>query len=796
MFNERFPELFSKLSSEGGVPESVIGQVLFDNQSVDQALSSYTDELESLGMEEPEWLTELDEFDFDEPEMMLELVNTFRGVQPPNDPYGAGTGLPMEMVAAEAEANPNVEELARFLDDIEEQVGETELDDFEIYMEEITSKMNDLSDDDVDDIMREIDEQFTFDTDQLTASIDAETILDSVDADAEEEGAAAGGNGLDDEDDEDDEELPLDLYPFGDDGDDDEDTSVTVTGVNYTPGSMIVTEPGGLPQEIRSDGSRWTYDTGLNEWHQTSLAGAYDYNPYEGWDFDQTLDPGALGDLPFTEETSDETWDRNNASSLWTMFFDQAKDEYKIDVKEGFTTEDYEGWVVAELRDTRLGVPETIESGLDDRIDSSPMAASLFNWAWENAERGLLDEETYAIVQRTLTGVDKQGNKDEGAIDYRPYIVATGELNPDVFPPDNTGSFAYPTFDDAKRGWVSTSVIGEGKEGKYYRELTGIGVKDRARFKQAWLDANPSRFLDKYNETQIEALYQDANMASIIGEVGEWREGQAKSRGFFDRDQEEYVGYSSKDEKKRFLPRPFKPTNEWYADFIKNASAHRTALYRNAVEIAEFLDSNAWVALGEDFERMKSRGDRLEDIANRAGIKDIDTDDDALRRFQQWSLFNPLLHKGGSNDYTGAEDRIKQLAVSALVPVNANNRVRLDWKKRIEKDYDAWVGGGNNPNSFLKHALAGGRVLSTTSMVGGGGIPVDPHSPSMRIGEMGAGGYMETIDTPSLDVWEGPAWTGQGIGRLGGWLSTEDEIGYGDEPEQRKRPKLGLPEAF
>ena len=111
---------------------------------------------------------------------------------------------------------------------------------------------------------------------------------------------------------------------------------------------------------------------------------------------------------------------------------------------------------------------------------------------------------------------------------------------------------------------------------------------------------------------------------------------------------------------------------------------------------------------------MQTEADVDETLAQRLGL-DLDNAQDK-QRFYQFKAFNPLIHKVGSSAHEGAITAIKQAAISALTPVGASTKARASVAKQINRDYDDFTSSGKgSPLSFLKHALGGGRVISSQS---------------------------------------------------------------------------------
>jgi hypothetical protein len=416
------------------------------------------------------------------------------------------------------------------------------------------------------------------------------------------------------------------------------------------------------------------------------------------------------------------------AKSLWTKFFDEAEYEWTIDTEGDFAT--VGEWITNELGQI-----------LTESNDQAGQAASLFGWAFNHASRDEIDETLYNLIRDVITG---EGYAEYSAYqrDWRGAIQGLDADHPEYIDTDmlmptwieniddpGLGAFLtwkYPTYAEAVRGYTKATTI-TGFEGGYLQAILGASSAQEDMFDDAWQRANPKRNRALHS-TERRHLFEDANMASVIG--------------YWDPEQEQYLGYA-KDPDKSYKINPFAPDADWYDDFILNSAEHRTSLYRNAVEFAEFLDAHGEYAEGEDFARVDAGETTKAEIAKRGGF-DL-SDDEGNRQFSQWQMFNPLLYKANGDDFNSRVDMIKQLALSAITPVNASPKWRKAWKGGVDREYAAWIGGGNNPNSFLKSFLGTqGRVVSQTSYFAPTQGMMPGFDPYVRRGAMGeAGGYFD-----------------------------------------------------
>jgi hypothetical protein len=421
---------------------------------------------------------------------------------------------------------------------------------------------------------------------------------------------------------------------------------------------------------------------------------------------------------------------RNVADTAWTEYFDEMHAAFYAEEGDILLDEGYYEYLMKDLATTVATAGNTAES-----------ASSLFQWALDHGGSGRIDSGLYDAIKDVLTGAPSvQVLMDPGlewhVQDWRNTITAFGEvelgsdwlideLDTSVLDPP---LWDYPSTEDAKHGFDATTTLTPG--GAYFEAMLGASKTQRDAFEAAWARAFPNR--SKIADTKLrQDMFDDSIMASIIGGTS----------GYWEPEQLRYSGYVSDAESSRYESIPFSPNAEWLDDFIQNSSAHRTALYQNAIELADFLNRGAGQAKGEDYARA---GNDEAAVARSLGF-DL-SDDAAKEKFKRWSFFNPLLYKADSDNYKLAEQNIIQLGVSALTPVHASRRVRAAWKSAIQARYDAWtkpeIGEAQDPNRFLKDLFASeGRVVGQRSTI-------EQPMGSTRMGSMTDTGYQESFTQP------------------------------------------------
>ena len=750
MNSAALPDLFRNINSL--VSDEVIYGVVYGGKTIEDALDDYTDQMEAAGLEEPEWL---DEIDFDDIEELQEAITgTVDEAKPP--------------VAVSPDASAKLEELAELveltLDD------PNDLDEFANLYDEVQDALeNVVSDATVDELIELMDTTKDFrvvadamnsaDKDMMLQGADAsndawKAVGAAMDAELEEMWRGEEEFGLEEVELEEEQTIEDALTAVGTlaslaatseitdnelDGNGEEPELVKFEGTGKDDGGITDTQAAAAAKAAKA--ALWK--SALTFWQGLDI----DDQNYVS---DTMNDPEmGLGDmvstLNFLYGEGDDGWQATMldkapvpstpptlsdfAKSLWTKFFDEAEYEWSFDTEGDFAT--VGEWITNELGQILTG-----------SNDPAGQAASLFGWAFNHASRDEIDETLYNLIRDVITG---EGYAENSAYqrDWRlaiqdldadhPEYIDTAMLMPtgmavDIDDPglDALLTWKYPTYDEAVRGYTPATTI-TGFEGGYLKEILGASSAQEDMFDDAWQRANPKRN-KALHSTERSHLFEDANMASVIG--------------YWEPEQERYLGYA-KDPEKRYEINPFAPDADWYDDFILNSAEHRTSLYRNAVEFAEFLDAHAEYAEGEDFARVAAGETTKAEIAKRGGF-DL-SDDEGNRQFSQWQMFNPLLYKINTDDFDSRVDMIKQLAVSAITPVNAPPKQRKAWKGGVDRAYAAWVGGGNNPNSFLKNFLGTqGRVVSQTSHFAPTQGTMPGFDPYVRRGAMGeAGGYFD-----------------------------------------------------
>jgi len=695
----RFPELYASLNTE--MPEGVIWDVLMNDISVDEAMERVIDEYDEMGLEEPEWMEELD---FNDTEKVQEAINDELGITMGNE-----FDQPVVVMPDVAEKLKDLAEVVELTID-----DPTDLDEFEILYDDVQSAMGKIADDDVDKIMNLIDSTDDF-------QVVADTIMRA-------ERAAMIDGTVDDDDIVDD---------FIDDilDDDDKDLLPLLTQNANRYGDYDATTPFGAMVMHAVDNKDLTLEQAA-KWAEDQLID-FPNQPSGGefWMPDDLIDESDPGGGQGAYDHRDAT------DAVWTEYFDEVRARFQVSLGTEYArgVPTYSEFIIDDLS-KRFAEAET--SGA-----SGPYTTSLFQWALDRAGSGRLDEDTYNAIRDALTGGPIAQAVSDYAKDWRNAIAEYGDANLEqwMIPPEEyeagedlwlseyIGSspiWEYPTYEVAQKGFDAETTLAPG--GAYFAALIDSSGDEQERFDDAWRDAFPNRSM-LVDENLRTDMLADARMASIVG----------GDTGYWDPTQEKYAGYKPTG-KARYDVDPFTPSQEWYNDFIKNASAHRTSLYQNAVVFADFLHKGAWQAEGEDYTRYDSDWEK---VALNLGF-DL-SDDEGYRTFNRWILFNPFLWGKDSDEAEKAAANIVQLGVSALTPVNAGRKVRSAWKDTVQAKYDAWVTPrpedgyeGQNPNSFLKDLFEKqGRVVGQRSTVG-------QQAGATRMGSITPSGYQERFTQP------------------------------------------------
>ena len=339
---------------------------------------------------------------------------------------------------------------------------------------------------------------------------------------------------------------------------------------------------------------------------------------------------------------------------------------------------------------------ENYAGGADDMFiaptDDQITAAGIGSFGTPDGHRWSDRAATYPLMESiaTLFGMSKVASDDEDKL-------GRGNI------------WALPSYETVVRGYdVNFVDLGKGQTAFgqiYLQDLLNTLDEERDKFDEAFTSTNPQLMGGVYASMRND-IFDDANMARFLNDDSYQEIGQRYSG--FDID-------NLDDPARMYAIAGWEQPTEYYEKYINNRHEESEKLYDNAFELADFLDESAWLAQGEDFARKKDlpESDMNSIIAQRFGLDFKNENDRRLFSLQQ--TFNPLLYKAGSDMYTGAESMIKQMALSATLPVGSTPQQRGLHRSMIDQKYNEWVNSNNNPNSFLKYWLESGRIISTRS---------------------------------------------------------------------------------
>ena len=460
------------------------------------------------------------------------------------------------------------------------------------------------------------------------------------------------------------------------------------------------------------------------------------------WTRPEYTDSSITGDRLFGDEKS---------LKKWNDYFSEERGEYEMNVLTA------DSLMEPELEPTfREYTTHKLRTHLGQHGNEE--AASLFHWLYKNIQDGTLGQYEGEEKFRDLHGVISDILTGEGMIqEYQgPFAPDDGNYLPGIITiVPELEYLLSPRIDltgaDTTAGLLPGETDrggGKGTELYLFPDRDTIANHDFQFVSKTKLDPRTRGGVD-YLEALIEAssdqrdVFDRAFREAHPTLTGSWFEGQksglfidAMTDRYFSRWDDEattYQGYAADTPLRSKTP--FVADEEWFKSWLYNREEHQTNLFSSVSELANFLHENRWNFEGEDYARagvgegvlegqqyqdmpkgggMQTEADVDETLAQRLGL-DLDNAQDK-QRFYQFKAFNPLIHKVGSSAHEGAITAIKQAAISALTPVGASTKARASVAKQINRDYDDFTSSGKgSPLSFLKHALGGGRVISSQS---------------------------------------------------------------------------------
>ena len=441
----------------------------------------------------------------------------------------------------------------------------------------------------------------------------------------------------------------------------------------------------------------------------------------------------------------------------WTRYFAESTDEYKLFQEEDYpnisSTKSYDQWLNEKLVQI-IQSAETADSKIQAEQGNSAFlgkhALSLMAWAlnfaytdfavFNEIAPGVSKEKLYGNIMNAIQGMDSDGKKyegfDEDVPDWKEQITLYLNANTNLRSEDKgilgafghnptgeiagmpiTGSFVMPTFGEAQRGYSNRTGISwsEPWGQNYIDDILSSTISQEDYFKEAFQNTNPQLMGGVYDSFR-DGIYDDAFISRFL----------SSEQGYhYDPKQQRYVGYvgstdpSDPDIGRSYRKTGFEQDTKWYEDYINNRKTNAEDLYDNARSLADFLDANAWKARGEDYARETAAGQTIdyvkanEQIQKRFGLEGDTTEN--KRKMALLQTFNPLLYRAGSSEYTGAEAMLKQVALSATLPVGSTPQQRTMYAGMINQRYDEWTKANRNPNNFLKHILDYGRIVTPRS---------------------------------------------------------------------------------
>ena len=453
----------------------------------------------------------------------------------------------------------------------------------------------------------------------------------------------------------------------------------------------------------------------------------------------------------------------------WTRYFAESMEEYELsqDAQDAENypnisdkTKSYDQWLNEQLVQL-IQSAETADSQIQTEQGYKPFlgkhALSLMAWALNFAHTdfslfppyvdfnelvpGVSKEKLYGNIMNALQGMDSEDNKyqgfDEDVPDWKTSIslyINSGDTNLrtedteilKAFGHNPTGeiagmpimaSFTMPTFGEAQRGYSTTTGISWSNPWgqNYVDDILGATISQEDYFKEAFQNTNPQLMGGVY-DTFRKGIYDDAFISRFL----------SSEQGYhYDPKQQRYVGYvgttdpSTPDIARSYRLTGFEQDTKWYEDYINNRKTNAEDLYDNARSLADFLDATAWKARGEDYARKTAAGQTIsyveanKEIQKRFGLEGDTTEN--KRKMALLQTFNPLLYRAGSSEYTQAEAMLKQVALSATLPVGSTPQQRTMYAGMINQRYDEWTKANRNPNNFLKHILDYGRIVTPRS---------------------------------------------------------------------------------
>ena len=700
----KIPQIAARLGT-GFVPEGVLWEALNSNRSIDDIIVGYEYEFEESGTDIPSWL---DDWDMGDSAKVREAINVITGVQEA-DVFGVG-GPTNENVARAIDINPELMEIADLVEQgIIDMGGDT--DDFDIFMDEMHSAMNNIDDKKVNSIIELMDAS-SENTNPEAVLANIKRLLLSAEEDILK-----------------DADPDPDLVP-------DPNDEADYGGYDNTSayGAMVrhAIDYKDMSLEEAKD---WALGKAPPNIAGASITGglptpdeAQDWMDYSGGkdesDFGANLPVGAPGSTKsmysrqpgdqLSYFTGESIYDEKMTTALevWDEYFRELPEDYET--YSGVPDNDkpsYEEFVTNKLTDDLK------------RLNDSSQSAYIFTWLYKNAQdpNWVLPSVMSPFPSNEDQGMD--ANELAGAISQafsNNKLTETLQDNEilfyatDLFTQDSSGSWLFPTV-DVIRTHNSLNPSAQGQA--YYENLIDAGRDNRDIFDKAFRQKHQGLDTDWYSQ-QKNGLFQDAMLDRYFQR---WDEDASVYSGFSE-------GWPTS------MATPFAVDDEWLQDWLEDPYAHQTALFSNVTDLAKFLDKNSWGAFqGEDYARLlgqttsdESRDESFYETTKRT-LKDIDekiagnlnldlTNSSQAKLFQQYKAFNPLLYKAGSREYDSAVQMIKQAAISALIPVGATPQVRSSMTKQISRDYDDFTSEGKgSPLSFLNHVLSGGRIVSTKS---------------------------------------------------------------------------------